>query len=426
MKQHRRFFACLLALIMVLACIPAASAAQVPEEPSVEPMIQMYSNTYYYIASINKAELFQCKNNALTQRSYSPTFTAGECQWKCTYVSSGSFTLRPKVNESLALTVNPNTLEVYLATCTNSQYQRWYTTAGSEGYCLRCSSTDSRVNGKIITISTSNEFAVAENYYTPLAIIDIDYDIAPTSITSRTITLGENMIVDPRSLYSEAYPFYLDSEISYIGRWFIFAPYNSSIIEVVSDFDGIIRGIAPGKTYLSVIDRLFNKSWTVNFTVLPHRETAHYFYSPVTNMCISPDGYPFANNTTIEQTQYSYASGQFWELDHVGDGYYTIELMNNAATERLGYFLTIGSSCNAGDDVFIQTKAASESSGNVQKWKIEETDSGYYKLSPEGHPSLALSIQRPISSGTASSLPITLETYTNGIDNFDEWRIFEA
>ncbi len=431
-SKSRQFLALILAAIMMLCCIPAASAAQIPEEEPLDPMGQPVNGEYVYFASILNGHMLRGNASSIFTQQYSST--SNVLKWYCVYhsVSNGHalFSFRPyNYASTKALTVNPTTKEVTVAdipAAGPTQYQKWYVDSSSEhGYYLRSGATDTAVRGKALRITDSGtvnrpDLDVSTNG-TLLAILN-DPITPPNPLISPSgriyLTPGETYQIDAEAIYSDN-----ATEIPGVGMtktlWFNYSSNMTSILSV--NTLGVVTALAPGSTYVYVSNKVTGGGAYVMITVLPIANGTYCIRNPETAMVIAPTSTPVVGQMTLSQTQWSYYEGQFWNFVHVEGEYYTIEHAADSSGAGLGYYVSTDTGFGV-DGLKLRSLSVIQQGSFVYKWKLVSTSAGNYKFVPEGSTSVVLSIRQDGDDYDAQR-PIQMQTYTNDSNYLDEWQV---
>ena len=143
----------------------------------------------------------------------------------------------------------------------------------------------------------------------------------------------------------------------------------------------------------------------------------YFIENKETAKCIDIQNQVMADGTQIHQWGFHGGNTQKWEIEHYGDGYYSIKSCNTSSTPF--YYLTVqNNTTTEGAKVVLQ---GSISTGS--QWKITSTASGGYKIMAKTGEAnnRVLAVEWVIGDNTANGLDMEQKNYQDNNSYLDEW-----
>lgn len=153
----------------------------------------------------------------------------------------------------------------------------------------------------------------------------------------------------------------------------------------------------------------------VYFYIRPSNETYLYIQNIQTSNGIEY-GFLEQNHSVATKTAQNYGNGQIWKLVDLQDGYYEIHNTNHPTGS---YILTSSASTSAGGSVLLSATRLTGNNYLKQKWKIEETPSGQYRIQSAYHAQSAPNLYLTINS---SNNRLCLGTWVDNTSYLDEFK----
>lgn len=143
----------------------------------------------------------------------------------------------------------------------------------------------------------------------------------------------------------------------------------------------------------------------------------YFIENKETAKCIDIQNQVMADGTQIHQWGFHGGNTQKWEIEHYGDGYYSIKSCNTSSTPF--YYLTVqNNSATEGAKVVLQSSISTGS-----QWKITSTASGGYKIMAKSGEAnnRVLAVEWVIGDNTANGLDMEQKNYQDNNSYLDEW-----
>ncbi len=153
----------------------------------------------------------------------------------------------------------------------------------------------------------------------------------------------------------------------------------------------------------------------IYFYIRPSEETYMYIQNGQTSNGIE-FGFLTQNASAVSKKARNYGNAQIWKLVDLQDGYYEIHNTNHPTGS---YLLTSSASTSSGGSVLLSSSKLTGTSYLKQKWKIEETPSGQYRIQSAYHAQNAPNIYLAINSSTNR---LCLGTWVDNTSYLDEFR----
>ncbi len=153
----------------------------------------------------------------------------------------------------------------------------------------------------------------------------------------------------------------------------------------------------------------------IYFYIRPSSETYLYIQNIQPSNGIEY-GFLGQSGSVATKTAQHYGNSQIWKLVDLQDGYYEIHNTNHPTGS---YLLTSSASTSSGGTVLLSSSRLTGTNYLKQKWKIEETPSGQYKIQSAYHAQNAPNIYLAINSTTNR---LYLGTWVDNTSYLDEFK----
>lgn len=363
--------------------------------------------------------------------------------WRIKYMGDGYYNIRPYINYQMVLYNNGNnaciTTVSYSDDLSNMDSFKWTIEWDGRGYVFKYRGTDYTLQANDYVAGTTVRVAPhvsADNCrWNLISVVDDNkgdngdelprglqlYSASGTPLTSNQTkytapekVMSLNELNFKVLLYASGTP-----NVIQIYQNSLSWTQGSTSVATVDSVTGAVTGVAEGQTTITARiplgSTLCSCGYTLTVTAVP--EGVYYIRNVYSEKFVSEN---LSSTTPIEIYQYSFLDSetQLWELELLGNGYYTIKSKNYS---NISYYLSVeNNSANSGAKV-IYTRGIT---GSGAKWKLVKTEAGKFKFVPQcGETNdRALSINRGTLINTlADGTEIKQMDYLSDIC---EWKLY--
>ncbi len=313
-------------------------------------------------------------------------------RWKIYYLGNGKYSVRPLHKLNMGLHVTESNTDIYSLGTTDTISGiptiyalwtiEWYSSGyvfkqrGIDNYSLQIenSSTANRANVNVGMFSNSNSTFIwnLTRIYSPPAGILMYSKATGEMLYSATkyIAPEESRTLDDMNL---EFAFYSGTTINQDFQWTRSndnLSFNSTNGAIIGEEPGNVtvgayvyyEGITYTKTYDVIVTEIANGTY-----LLQNKQTK--CFADIANRIM-------ASGTTVCQWQINGDKSQKWNINHLGDGYYSISSCNS----NVKYYLGVENDSTVIDDDII---LRSENITTGMKWKFEKISSDSYVIIPK-------------------------------------------